>query len=58
MKPDLTDTQIIILDTLRVILIRTTFRTASIDPALQAAVIAVLEEHHLTWSDLTEFSAK
>lgn len=55
---ELTETQVIVLDTLRTVLVRTIFRTGSIDPALQAAYIATLEEQGLTWSDFIEYAAK
>ena len=58
MTPDFTDTQVAVLDTLRTVLVITTFRSGSIDPSLQAAALVVLEGQGLTWSQFIDFASK
>jgi hypothetical protein len=53
-----TETQVAVLDTLRTILVMTTFRSDSIDPTLKAAALVVLEGQGLTWSQFIDFAAK
>jgi hypothetical protein len=58
MTPDLTDTQVIVLDTLRAIVVPITLRSGSIPQDLEAASRAVLDDQGLTWSDFIEFASR
>jgi hypothetical protein len=58
MTTDLTDTQVIVLDTLRAVVVPIALRSGSIPQDLEAASRAVLKDQGLTWSDFVEFASK
>jgi hypothetical protein len=58
MTHELTDTQVIVLDTLRAIVVPITLRSGSIPQDIEAASRAVLDDQGLTWSDFVEFASK
>jgi hypothetical protein len=55
---ELTDTQVIVLDTLRAIVVPITLRSGQIPQDLEAASRAVLDDQGLTWGDFIEFASK
>ena len=56
--PDLTDTQVIVLDTLRVVVVAYCLREKQIPPTLEASVRTALTQQDLLWDDLVRFCEK
>lgn len=55
---ELTDTQVIALDTLRTVVVTFTLREKQLHPTLEAAARTAIEAQGLTWSDFVEFCGK
>jgi hypothetical protein len=55
---DLTDAQVVVLDTLRAIVVPIALRRGHIPQDLEAAARGALEAQGLSWSDFVEFASK
>jgi hypothetical protein len=55
---DLTDTQVIVLDTLRVVVVTYCLREKRIPETLEAGVRLALDSQGVTWGDFVEFCGK
>jgi hypothetical protein len=56
--PELTDTQVVVLDTLRTVVVTYCLREKQLPMTLEAGVRTALEGQGISWGDFVEFCGK